>query len=361
MLPKGNTVWTGLFFLLICAVLSVSSVATAADRDNCLMCHKYRYMGRIDEKGEKDNYHIDQNVFNRSIHRNISCRDCHTYITKIPHDPVTQTVNCANVCHIKPPFSQKKFSHEKIVNIFKNSIHSVKPQYSDILKDAQPDCKFCHLNPLYYRLSEHLVAYEETLRRCFNCHPEQGVVQAYNHITHRLRKKTSRSPQEIVALCAKCHADVSLMKQLGLPQKAVYAVESYNRSIHGQLVRLGSQKAADCISCHASNALHDILAEDNKQATIYRDNIKKTCHQCHKNTNSWFVKIAVHPGLKEDTNPVIHLMNIGLRFALYGSVLGLVGLMLFETFGRRRDGIKLAIRNGTTWRGKSKRRRSKKS
>jgi hypothetical protein len=37
----------------------------------------------------------------------------------------------------------------------------------------------------------------------------------------------------------------------------------------------------------------------------------------------------------------------------------MVGLMLFETFGRRRDGIKLVLRNGTTWGGKSKIRSKK--
>ena len=359
MITKGNSIFAVLSFLMICVVLSLTSVAAAADKENCLMCHKYRYMGRIDDKGKKNNYHVDENTFSSSIHRNISCRDCHTYINKIPHDPVTEAVNCANVCHIKPPFAQEKFSHEKIVDVYNKSIHSIKTEDPEIQKRAKPNCKYCHLNPLYFRLSEHVVAYEETLRRCFNCHTERGVSQAYNHITHRLRRKTSRSPQEIVALCAKCHQDVALMKQLNVSPRALDAVESYNRSIHGKLVRLGSQKAADCISCHASNILHDIHKKDNRQATVFRDNIKKTCHQCHENTNSWFVQVAVHPSVKHEDNPVIHLMNIGLRFALYGSVLGLVGLMLFETFGRRRDGIKMAIRNGTTWRGKSKRRSKK--
>ena len=323
------------------------------------MCHKYSFMGRIDEKGKKLNYHVDESSFNSSIHRNISCRDCHTNINKIPHDPVDKEVNCANVCHIKPPFSQEKFSHEKIIEVYNNSIHSIKPNDPGNLKEAKPYCKYCHLNPLYERISEKLVVYEETLRRCFNCHSERGVTQAYNHITHRLRRKTSRSPQEIVALCAKCHQNVEMMKQFNVSERAILAVESYNRSIHGKLVRLGSQKAADCISCHASNVLHDIYKGDDVRATVYQENLKKTCHQCHENTNSWFVKVAVHPSVKHDASPMIYLMSIGLKFALYGSVLGLVFLMLLETFGRRRDGIKLLLRKGTTWRGKSKRRLKK--
>jgi len=32
----------------------------------------------------------------------------------------------------------------------------------------------------------------------------------------------------------------------------------------------------------------------------------------------------------------------------------MVGLMLFETYGRRSRGVKFVLKNGTSWRGKSK-------
>jgi hypothetical protein len=63
----------------------------------------------------------------------------------------------------------------------------------------------------------------------------------------------------------------------------------------------------------------------------------------------------VHPGTKHEENLFIYIASIGLGYALYGSVLSLVGLMLLETFGRRKDGIKFLLRNGTSWRGQSKR------
>jgi hypothetical protein len=333
--------------------------AEAADRDNCLMCHKHRYSGRIDESGKRWNYNVDEIIYNHSVHRKIECRDCHTYITKIPHDPVTQVVNCANQCHIKPPFAQENFSHKKIIDAYDDSVHGIRPGDSEELKSAKPHCKYCHLNPLYTKISEKRVAFEETLRRCYNCHEKVGVTQAYKHMTHRLRRKTSRSSREIVQLCAKCHQDVALMKKLNASDKALEAVETYNQSIHGKLVRLGSEKAANCISCHASSALHDINKIDNEKASIHKDNLAKTCQQCHEKTNSWFIKIAVHPSTKHEENQVVYLMSIFFRLALYGSVFSMVGLMLFETFGRKRDGIKLLLRNGTTWRGPSKRRSKK--
>ena len=334
-------------------VLLFGSQAHATDKENCLMCHRHRFIGRIDENGKRWNYNVDEILYNKSVHRIVECRDCHTYITRIPHDPVTQVVNCANQCHIKPPFAQKKFSHQKTIDLYNQSAHRIRPQDPVELKQSQPYCKYCHLNPLYTAISEKRVPFEKTVRRCYNCHSPVDVTQAYRHITHRLRKRTSRSPQQIVQLCSKCHRNLALMKNLNVSQKALTAVETYNRSVHGELVRLGSRQAADCLSCHASSALHDIFKEDNPKASIYRDNIAQTCKQCHKSTNSWFIKIAVHPGMQHEENRIVARASIILRFVMYGSVYGMLGLLLLETIGRRKDGIKLLLRSGTAWRGKA--------
>lgn len=336
--------------------LFVGFPAKAADKENCLLCHKYRFLGRIDENGKRINYSVNEHIYEKSVHRIVPCRECHINITKLPHDPITEEVNCANVCHVKPPFSDENFSHEKIIEVYDESAHAIKPGDPPELKKAKPYCKFCHLNPLYTRVDEKRIAFEETLLRCLNCHQEKGVTQAYIHMTHRLRHKTSRSPQEIVRLCSKCHQDTALMKKLGVSEKGQEAVETYFRSIHGKSVILGSQTAADCISCHASSKLHDIYKRDNKKATIYKDNILQTCKECHERTNRWLVQIAVHPEPHDEGHPVIHFTSVFFTFALYGTVFGLMSLLLLETRSRKKDGIKFLLRRGTSWRGKLKRR-----
>ncbi len=338
----------------VCTLLFGVSQAKAADKENCLMCHKHR-VGRIDENGMRWNYNVDEAHYSGSVHRDVDCADCHANITKIPHDPITQEVNCSSQCHIKPPFSQEKFSHEKIVGIYMGSAHGIHPGDSQEVKNAKPYCKYCHQNPLYSHFPETDVPDEKTLlRRCQNCHPQSGVVQAYRHITHRLRKKTTRSSQEIIKLCSKCHQDVAAMKPLNVSPRALEAVATYDQSIHGKLVRLGSQKAANCVSCHASPSLHDIYKKDSPKATISKTNIYQTCRQCHANTNSWFIEIAVHPSPEHKDNTIIYLVSIFLDFAIYGTVISMVGLMLFETFGRRREGIRLLLINGTSWRDRTK-------
>jgi len=345
--------------MVVVVFLLLSSYAEAADEDNCLMCHKYRFLGRVDETGKTVNYNVDQKIFSNTVHRDVSCRECHTYIKKIPHDPVTQQVDCGTQCHMTTPFSKEKFSHAWIIEIFNGSAHAVKPEDSAELKEAKPDCKFCHLNPIYTRVEAERIDFEQSLKRCLNCHQEKGVTLAYKHMIHRLGRKTSRSPQEIVELCGKCHQDTELMKKFKVSERGLTAVETYKQSIHGKIVTLGGDNAADCISCHASNKLHDIYKKDDRRATVGEKNLRRTCAQCHKETNSWFVQVAVHPTTEREENPIVFFMNLSLRFALYGTVFSLVGLMLLETYGRKKHGISFLFRNGTSWLGKARKKEKK--
>lgn len=319
------------------------------------MCHKYPSLARIDAAGQVKNYYINGHVFLNSLHGQVACRGCHTYIKKFPHAPVTQKVNCGNVCHIKPPFAQENFSHRKIIGVFDTSIHTPGADDSPLMKASDPDCKYCHLNPIYQRVEEKNISYNKALDRCLNCHQRNGVTLAYRHMMHRLRHKTSRSSQEIVALCAGCHANVSLMKKLGLKGVALDAVKTYKESIHGKMVTLGSQKAADCISCHASSLIHDIYKPDNPKSTINPVNLPVTCKNCHQTTNRYFAKIAVHPTLEDPNNPILFILsNLILRTILYGTVFGLMSLLFMETWRRKKDGAAMHFKSGTTWRKKKK-------
>lgn len=340
-----------LFLLTLGIALSVLPGAEAADEENCLMCHKYPGLARIGENGLMKNYHVDEHIFLNNLHGKVACRGCHTDIKKFPHDPVKQKVNCANGCHIKPPFAEDNFSHRKIIDVFNSSIHAIKPDDSPLAKKSDPDCKYCHLNPLYKKVET--IDYGKTLDRCLNCHQRRGVTGAYRHILHRLRHKTSRSSQQIVALCGGCHGNVPLMKSLSLPERALTAVHTYKESIHGKMVALGSEKAADCISCHASSLIHDIYKLDNPKSSINAENLQTTCKNCHKKINAYFVQIAVHPSLEEPHNPILFVLsNLVLRTMLYGTVFGLMTLLFLETVRRKRDGANMKLKSGTSWRKK---------
>ena len=156
-------------------------------------------------------------------------------------------------------------------------------------------------------------------------------------------------------MCSDCHGNVPLMKKLGLTGTALDAIKTYKESIHGKMTTLGSEKAADCISCHTSSLLHDIYKPDNPKSTINEKNLQATCKNCHKKINKYFIKIAVHPSLEDPHNPVLFIIsNMVLRLILYGTVFGLMGLLFLETYRRKKDGAGMKIKSGSSWRKKKK-------
>ena len=149
-------------------------------------------------------------------------------------------------------------------------------------------------------------------------------------------------------MCSGCHANVPLMKSWGLPERPWMRFKPTRSRSTAKMVTLGSEKAADCISCHASSLIHDIYKPDNPKSTINEKNLQATCKNCHKKINKYFVQIAVHPSLEDPHNPILFILNnLVLRLILYGTVFGLMGLLFLETFRRKKDGagMKLKVRH----------------
>ncbi|MCK5432787.1 MAG: hypothetical protein KAJ03_08585, partial [Gammaproteobacteria bacterium] len=55
------------------------------DEEGCLMCHKYPKMARVTEEGARRSYYVMPEVFGDTVHRNVECGDCHSYIKQLPH------------------------------------------------------------------------------------------------------------------------------------------------------------------------------------------------------------------------------------------------------------------------------------
>lgn len=85
------------------------------------------------------------------------------------------------------------------------------------------------------------------------------------------------SKREIPQFCGKCHADISFMREYQ-PRIPTDQVNQYYTSIHGQKLKDGDQKVADCNSCHTS---HGILSSHDSRSTVYALNVPETCNKCH--------------------------------------------------------------------------------
>lgn len=341
------------------------------DDEACLMCHKYPMMGRITEEGVFRSYYIVPEVFARTVHRNVPCRDCHTYIKELPHRPVTTGVTCNTECHsIKNPATGKPFSHEPIYNTYRKSVHGREKiaAHSDTDK---PYCVSCHTNPLYNPAEDKPPA--NIIDRCVVCHEERKFAERwYNHTSRRIRE-VRRSSQEIVALCANCHGDPKFIErrienaekqQREIGPKFAYAVESYKESFHGKLTNYGFGATANCLDCHASQvnyykSVHEIRPSRDPESPTHESNRVQTCAKCHVYADENYALIDAHPTSHREDNLFRYYAEMIYNIVGEVVIVALIAISLFETFGRRRDGVGWRILHGSSWWRRSKRGRDR--
>jgi nitrate/TMAO reductase-like tetraheme cytochrome c subunit len=86
-------------------------------------------------------------------------------------------------------------------------------------------------------------------------------------------------PKEVPRFCGGCHSDASRMRQYNLrtDQLALYLI-----SEHGQKLKAGDTKVANCISCHGSHEVYDVY---DPVSPVYRANVPATCARCHSDTD----------------------------------------------------------------------------
>lgn len=363
-------------FVLGAALLLGLWLAPAArafeDDDGCLMCHKYPLMARVTEEGVVRSYYIVPEIYARTVHRNVPCRDCHTEIKELPHQPVKEGVTCNTVCHsLKNPATGRPFSHKPIYDVYRESVHGRQKHASGTDAD-KPYCISCHTNPVYNPAEA--IPPEGIVKRCVVCHEDRRFAERwYNHTSRRIRE-VRRSSEEIVALCSSCHGDRELVQRhlqkagsegRELGRKFPYAIESYEESFHGKLTRYGFRETANCLDCHADasnyfKTVHEIRPSRDPASPVSAEHRLVTCQRCHTYADANYATLDPHPTSHRADNPFRYWAEMIYNVVGYVVIVGLVGVSLFETVGRRRDGVVWRLRNGSSWWRKSRRGRDRK-
>ena len=358
--------------LLVLGLGSAGLSHAFVDDEACLMCHKYPKMGRIAEDGSRKVYYIVPELFSKTVHRNVPCRDCHSYIKELPHKPVKEGVNCNQACHsVKNPSTGKPFSHKLIDDTFQKSVHGRGKIATGLDKD-KPYCINCHTNPFYDEAEMDRLPKQIT-DRCVVCHEDAAFVDKYYSHTSRRIREVKRSSKEIVAMCSGCHANKNMVerhekaaKEEGreLGAKFTIATESYDKSFHGKVTKYGNTDAANCLDCHATAAnyfmsVHDIRPSRDPKSSVSAKNRVETCKRCHTAADQNFAALDPHPSMEKEHSLFNYYAE--LIYTIVGNIAlyGLVGLSAFETIGRRRDGASWRFKNGTSWLCKSKRGRDR--
>ncbi len=226
--------------LFLTAIFFTSAFAQSKDDQVCLDCHGDKTLTAT-RNGKQVSLFINGKSFAGSVHEEISCTGCHSDVDpkNLPHSEKLSKVNCST-CHETP------------VAHYERSLHA------EALK------KGLTLAPT-----------------CVSCHSKHEILSSKN-------TKSRTYVMNIPALCGQCHKEGTQVSTLVNPDERK-VLSDYSESIHGEgLFKRGLIVTAVCTSCHTS---HDILPHTNPVSTINRNNITKTCTQCHRQIEQVHTKV----------------------------------------------------------------------
>ena len=298
-----------LLALAITAVL-IPRASYAADVDNCLVCHQFRGLSRLDTAENRVHvFSVDPDYFHdlRGPHARLACTACHarSEVTVIPHLPVTR-VDCTQTCHLSEPGElERRFSHANVAQMLGRSAHTpqilaeLKFTGGRMLQPGQSPCLYCHDEPVFrdptgvLRSSATLDA--RAFARCDVCHAEQVPIDVRYYLRHMAaRLEPARPPLEQAQVCAVCHTDPEILKTHELKN----AVASFVRSFHGKAALLGEVSTAGCISCHvkAGENAHLMLGKKDPRSPVNPRNVANSCRsaQCHPGADPRLAAASVH-------------------------------------------------------------------
>lgn len=339
-------------------LLAVAALAPAparpADRDNCLLCHQFRGLGRYDaERDRLHVYFVDPDYVHelRGPHARLACTDCHerTAVMDIPHAAVGP-VDCAQVCHLSDPVGlERRFSHANVAQMLENSVHTsavlARTRFAagPLLAEGQAQCLYCHDEPLFRNPQAVSTAWGapggRAFDRCNMCHAETVPVDIRYYVRHiAARLQPARSTLEQAQACAVCHSDPQMRQDTGLPD----AVASYVRSFHGKAALLGDETTASCVSCHvaAGANAHLMLGPQNPGSSVYPTRIAESCRStaCHPGSDPKLARTAVHLDLQSLRGTVEYALAaafVALTILTFGPSAVLVLLELFHILAGR--------------------------
>ena len=219
----------GILVLLLAGSARPAAAQQSPPSAQCLMCHGSPDMFQGVPNGKR--FVVDSSVFAHSVHgaAGLECTSCHQGIKDLPHGDSLPPVNCA-ACH------------DTQVAQYDRSVHGQRRARGDPLAP-----------------------------RCVDCHG-----------THDIRAHTDSTSRTFVmnvpSLWGSCHHEGSpVSKMRPIPQDSI--LENYSNSQHGAaLLQMGLTVTAVCTSCHTA---HDILPDTDPRSSINRNNVARTCMQCH--------------------------------------------------------------------------------
>ena len=359
-----------------------------SDRD-CLQCHSRQGISTLRE-GKSISLYVDTLEVKSSIHRNTACAQCHTGASptqKRPCATITTRVDCS-ICHAEVVQTYNTSTHGMLSDRGDpnapicqdcHGIHSTRehrnPNSSTYPTNVPDLCGRCHREgekaALRLTGEKQMVVknYVESIHgkgllqsglvvtaMCTDCHTPHHELPSANPASSVNRKnipqtcaqchhgiyeqftKSIHFPGNVktdkeLPICHDCHSAHTIARtdQEGFKLDVINkcgrcheeVMETYFETFHGKVSKLGYTAAAKCYDCHGS---HNVLPTWDTKSTLSRQNIVKTCAQCHPGSHRRFAGYLTHATHHDrDKYPVLFYTFWFMTFLLVGT-LGFFGL-----------------------------------
>jgi hypothetical protein len=271
---------------------------------NCGVCHK--------EADKEYQQGLHSKMIMKGTERAANCYDCHGKHNIVPSKDSKSLTHVSNIdktcnrCHSDVEFVKQHALGTAIPKEeFKESVHG---------KTGEVTCTNCHgSHNLRSLIDPKSTIFRSNIpQTCGSCHPDitkqftesiHGGLAARGrsdsptcttcHGFHGIKAKVDPdSPVNEMRIakttCPQCHAAERISKEFGITR---VAVKSYYDSFHGLSYRGGDTFSANCASCHG---VHDIRPSSDPKSMIHKDNLQKTCGNCHPGASENFAKGKMH-------------------------------------------------------------------
>jgi cytochrome b subunit of formate dehydrogenase len=282
--------------LLLCSAPAFAAAADAAKPDAnpnqaCLDCHQ---AAKLDEPG------VRPAEFGKSVHGSFACTDCHAgYEAPGPHE--LKPLDAADAALVKR-FDDLKASpapraflacggcHGDVAEQLAVSVHG-KWMKGEGAKVAGPTCAKCH-------------------------GPVHEIVKSASEPANAATR-FAPADRAIMKRCEACHGDPQFAEKAGLKHDVQ---ETFQDSIHGRLIAVGSHRAPACADCHGvavkddkgvfhPNA-HAILPKTSPASAVAPANKAATCARCHPGASQNFAALISHRAPWESDHKVPHILHV---------------------------------------------------
>jgi hypothetical protein len=346
-----------LIFVLLAASFSLYSdwlvfgqEADSIDVQKCTICHgKQDYKRLIKQDGHEANLFVSRSSLGGSVHKDITCGECHSDIQVLPHVGVyvPEPVDCSR-CHFEG--NSVKAPQSKEYQTYWDSAHG---QALIEGKENAPRCQNCHGSHdiQFIKSGETPVAPHNIAATCGACHEKENAEWAASshgkgreenggteqtptctdcHGNHDIfNKEDSRSHTfhaNIPESCSKCHNEKEITESLDNLHERV---ETFENSFHGVAIRFGSMIAANCASCHG---YHKVLPAEDPESMVHIDNVPETCGQtdCHPGAGVNFSIGQVHVNPHDEESGAVYYIAKAFMVLTISVIAALIIHILFD-------------------------------